>query len=48
MLQEQPGKELAHDPTGAYIDPVSGDAKENIKNAFGVLQRVADRYLRKE
>jgi hypothetical protein len=48
MQDEQGSKEVAHDPTGAYTDPVSGDAKENIKNAFGVLQRVADRYLRKE
>lgn len=36
------------DPSGDYTDPVSGDHKENLKNAFGVLQRVADRYLRKE
>jgi hypothetical protein len=36
------------DPTGDYKDPVTGDHKKNAKNAFGVLQRVADRYLRKE
>ena len=34
--------------TGDYTDPVTGENKENVKNAFGVLQRVADRYLRKE
>jgi hypothetical protein len=34
--------------TGDYTDPVTGKHKENVKNAFGVLQRVADRYLRKE
>lgn len=38
---------LPHDPTGAFINK-DGDTKENVKNAFGVLQRVADRYLRKD
>ena len=33
---------------GGVEGPVAGKPRENVKNAFGVLQRVADRYLRKE
>jgi len=42
------GKQCGDGPTGDYTDPVTQKRKENVKNAFGVLQRVADRYLRKE
>lgn len=36
------------DDAGDYKDPDSEAIKSNVRNAFGVLQRVADRYLRKE
>lgn len=48
MTDKVSGKQCGDGPTGDYTDPVTQKRKENVKNAFGVLQRVADRYLRKE
>ena len=47
-IGEEGDKGVVNPDLGDWEDPRTGLRRKNVKNAYGVLQRVADRHMRKE